>query len=193
MTVPDVSLHRICAVLPDKDGLYAKLNSCWHERALQIFMIIVLGHWAEHLAQAWQIYISGWPRSSAGGVLGLWYPCLVHTEVLHYSYALVMLVGIWLLRRGFTGISRQWWTVALVIQFWHHIEHALLIGQVIFHHNLWGKSVPTSILQLVIPRVELHLFYNSIVFIPMVVAMYYHMFPREGQLAQCTCAWHRRT
>jgi hypothetical protein len=41
--------------------------------------------------------------------------------------------------------------------------------------------------------VELHLFYNTIVFIPMVVAMYYHMFPAEqaGRVT-CTCAWHRR-
>ena len=40
--------------------------------------------------------------------------------------------------------------------------------------------MPCSVLQLVFPRVELHLFYNSIVFIPMVIAMYYHMFPPEG-------------
>ena len=31
-----------------------------------------------------------------------------------------------------------------------------------------------------VPRVELHLFYNTIVFIPMVVAMYYHMFPTRS-------------
>jgi len=32
-----------------------------------------------------------------------------------------------------------------------------------------------------VPRVELHLFYNTIVFIPMVVAMYFHMFPPAGE------------
>jgi hypothetical protein len=44
-----------------------------------------------------------------------------------------------------------------------------------------------------IPRVELHLFYNTIVFIPMVVGMYFHMFPREGEAATdgCSCAWRR--
>jgi hypothetical protein len=49
-----------------------------------------------------------------------------------------------------------------------------------------------SILQLFIPRVELHLFYNTVVFIPMMVAMYYHAFPskRDQKLARCTCAWH---
>jgi hypothetical protein len=177
-----------------KPTFYEKLNSRWHERALQLFMLVVLGHWAEHLAQAVQIWILGWPRSQAGGVLGLWYPWLVTSEVLHYGYALIMLVGIWVLRKGFTGVSRKWWTISLAIQFWHHIEHALLIGQATFHHNLFGSPVPTSLIQLVIPRVELHLFYNSIVFVPMVIGMYYHMFPpgTETQRAACTCAWEPR-
>jgi hypothetical protein len=171
-------------------SFYAKLNSRWHKPALQFFMVIVLAHWAEHLAQAWQIYILGWPVHHAGGVLGLLYPWLVHSEVLHYGYALIMLVGIWVLRKGFTGVSRKWWTVALVIQFWHHFEHMLLIGQVIFRHNLFGSPAPTSIVQLIIPRVELHLFYNTIVFIPMVVGMYYHMFPLKGEAhAGCACSW----
>jgi hypothetical protein len=171
-------------------SFYEKLNTVWHKRALMVFMVVVLGHWAEHLAQAWQIYYLGWPRAKAGGVLGLFYPWLVSSESLHYGYALVMLVFLWVLRKGFTGLSRKWWTVALVIQFWHHIEHALLQGQVIFHHNLFHSPVPMSILQLVFPRVELHLFYNTIVFIPMMIAMYYHMFPPEGEpVAQCTCAF----
>ena len=77
-----------------------RLNAEWHERALQVFMLVVLGHWAEHLAQAYQIYGLGWPAPQARGVLGLLYPWLIKSEVLHYCYALVMLVGIWLLRPG---------------------------------------------------------------------------------------------
>lgn len=174
-------------------SLYEKLNTRWHKAALWGFMVIVLGHWAEHIAQAWQIYVMGWPAHHAGGFLGLYFPWLVHSEVLHYSYALIMLIGIWVLRKGFTGVSRKWWTVALVIQFWHHFEHLLLIGQATFQHNLFGSPVPTSIVQLFFPRVELHLFYNSIVFIPMVLGMYYHMFPAKGEThaAGCTCAWRR--
>ena len=170
------------------------LNSTWHERALQLFMVIVLAHWAEHLAQAFQIYALGWPVPEARGVLGLWQPWLVKSEVLHYGYALVMLAGIWVLRPGFVGLSRTWWTAALVIQFWHHIEHGLLQAQAIAGHNLFNAPVPTSIAQLWIPRVELHLIYNTIVFIPMVIAMYYHMFPPRGEEArmQCTCAFHPR-
>ena len=51
-------------------------------------------------------------------------------------------------------------------------------------HNLFGRPVPTSLMQLWVPRVELHLFYNTIVFIPMVIAMYYHMFPPQGEVRQ---------
>lgn len=173
-------------------GLYEKLNAQWHERALQGFMVIVLAHWGEHLVQAWQIFVMGWPRPEANGILGLWYPWLIKSEVLHYSYALVMLIGIWVLRKGFTGLSRKWWTATLVIQFWHHIEHLLLIYQAAVHHNFWHQPVPFSVLQLFFPRVELHLFYNSVVFIPMVIGMYYHMFPPKGERPnfECSCARH---
>lgn len=43
-----------------------------------------------------------------------------------------------------------------------------------------------------VPRVELHLFYNTIVFLPMAVAMYYHLFPpaAEASRAQYSCACH---
>src|SRR5687768_6052778 len=58
-------------------GIYQKLNSVWHKRALNLFMFIVLAHWAEHLSQAYQIYVLGWPRPQAGGFLGLFYPWLV--------------------------------------------------------------------------------------------------------------------
>ena len=167
-----------------------RLNGRWHERALHIFMGVVLAHWAEHLAQAFQIYGLGWPVPQARGVLGLWYPWLIKSEVLHYGYALVMLIGIWVLRNGFVGTSRQWWTVALAIQFWHHIEHGLLQAQALFGRNLFNSPVPTSIAQLWIPRVELHLIYNSLVFIPMMIAMYYHLFPPQGEAVhmRCTCA-----
>jgi hypothetical protein len=175
-------------------GIRDWLNSTGHQLALRVFMVIVLAHWAEHLLQAFQIYALGWPVPEARGLLGYFYPWLIKSEALHYGYAVVMLIGLWLLRPGFTGVrDRRWWTIALVIQFWHHIEHALLIGQVIVGHNLFGRPVPTSIIQLWIPRVELHLFYNTIVFIPMVLGMYYHLFPeaREQTARRCSCALHQ--
>jgi hypothetical protein len=169
-----------------------RLNGRYHEIALRAFMVIVLAHWGEHLFQAFQIYVLGWPVPKALGMLGMIYPWLIRSEVLHYAYALVMLVGIWMLRPGFTGVSdRRWWNIALVIQFWHHIEHLLLIGQAAIGRNLLDRPVPTSILQIWLPRVELHLFYNTIVFVPMIIGMYYHLFPPAGERAtvQCSCAW----
>ena len=175
-------------------GVYQKLNSVWHRRALNFFMFIVLAHWAEHLAQAWQIYVLGWPRPQAGGFLGLFYPWLVSSELMHYGYAIVMLIGLWTFRKGFSGTSRTWWTIALVIQFWHHIEHAVLQYQAITAHYWFGSPVPISFVQALMPkfRPELHLFYNAIVFIPMVIAMYYHMFPPKGEeAAVCSCSRRR--
>ena len=153
-----------------------------------------LAHWAEHLLQAFQIYALGWPVPESRGALGQFFPWLVKSESLHYGYALVMLIGLWGLRTGFTGArDHRWWMIALWIQFFHHIEHAILQTQAIVGVNLFDRPVATSLVQLWVPRVELHLFYNTVVFIPMMIAMYYHMFPPAEEVGgqQCTCAWHR--
>jgi hypothetical protein len=166
------------------------LNTRHHKTALTVFAIVVVGHWAEHLAQAFQIYALGWPRPEAGGVLGLAVPVLVTSEWLHYGYAILMLVGFVVLRHGFTGRSRTWWNAAMWIQVWHHFEHLLLLLQALTGAFLLGSAAPTSIAQLVFPRVELHLFYNAVVFAPMVVAMVLHLRPRpeERALMRCSCA-----
>jgi len=167
-----------------------RLNSDRHELALRVFMVVVLAHWAEHLLQGLQIYALGWPVPEARGAIGLFFPWLIKSEALHYGYAVVMLAGLWTLRAGFTGqVDRFWWMLAFWIQFFHHLEHALLQGQAILGLTLMGRPVPTSLLQLWVPRVELHLFYNTVVFIPMVIAMYYHLFPPAGEQApRCSCA-----
>nr|BFE50735.1 hypothetical protein GCM10017745_41620 [Saccharothrix mutabilis subsp. capreolus] len=72
-----------------------------------------------------------------------------------------------------------------MLQFWHHVEHLLLILQSSTGVNLLGRPVPTSIVQLLVPRVELHLFYNFIVFVPMVVAMVLHMRPNGRNARRC--------
>ncbi len=186
------STQGVCAFPSANASFHEKLNTVWHKPALQIFMVIVLGHWGEHLFQAYQIYVMHWPRPKALGMLGLVWPELVRNESLHYGYALIMLIGIWMLRKGFTGTSLKWWTISLGIQFWHHIEHGVLQYQALTHHYWFHSPVPVSFLQLAFPRVELHLFYNTVVFVPMVIAMYYHMFPVAGEpKAHCGCEWHR--
>ncbi|HEU5157298.1 MAG TPA: hypothetical protein VFU43_09890 [Streptosporangiaceae bacterium] len=168
------------------------MNTSGHKLGLQVFLFIVLAHWAEHIVQAIQIWVLGRPVPESRGVLGEWFPWLVKSEALHYGYAIVMLAFFILLRNGFTGASRTWWNIALGIQVWHHFEHLLLLIQAQTGWHLAGKPVPTSIIQLVVPRVELHLAYNSIVFIPMVVAMILHRRPAAPETgdraASCNCA-----
>ena len=63
---------------------------------------------------------------------------------------------------------------------WDHIEHFLLLLQVTLGFTLGDGPVPMSLLQFFVPRVELHLFYNTIVTAPMVVAMCLHLRARAG-------------
>ncbi|GIE30584.1 hypothetical protein Ait01nite_036290 [Actinoplanes italicus] len=175
-----------------KSRTVAQLNGRYHRPALRMFMFVVIAHWAEHLVQAYQIWVMGMPRPQARGVLGQFFPWLITSEWLHYGFAIVMLIGLFLLLPGFTGKARMWWVLALGLQFWHHIEHLLLLIQAQAGANLFGAAAPTSIAQLIMPRVELHLFYNSVVFIPMVVAMYLHLRPLPaGETAACDCADRR--
>ena len=79
----------------------ARINGVDHRRYIMWFMVVVLAHWVEHIFQAAQIWLLGWPRPEARGALGELIPWLVSSEWLHYMYALVMLVGIILLLVGF--------------------------------------------------------------------------------------------
>ncbi len=164
------------------------LNNRYHKLSLQIFMVIVFAHLAEHIVQAIQIYALGWELPDSRGVFGLAFPWLVSSEALHYGYAIIMLIGLILFRPGFVGVAKQWWTIALVIQVWHHFEHALLLGQAAVGTPMFGQEVPTSVVQLIIPRVELHLLYNTLVLVPMVVAMVNHMWPSKEDRALMTCS-----
>jgi hypothetical protein len=164
------------------------LNGPWHRQASLIFLAIVMAHWLEHLLQALQVFVLHWPREISRGALGYVFPWLATSEWLHYVYALVMLVGLLVLRPAYQSQARFWWDTALIIQVWHHFEHALLLGQALAGYNLFGSSVPTSILQLVVPRIELHLFYNAIVFVPMVIAMIYHILSTSNERPACDCS-----
>ncbi|WP_344935790.1 hypothetical protein [Sphaerisporangium flaviroseum] len=168
-------------------GRLSALNTRYHKTALGVFAFIVVAHWAEHVAQAIQVWVLGWPLAEARGVLGVPFPWLVKSEWMHYGYALLMLAGLIVLRKGFTGSARTWWNVSLGIQVWHHLEHLLLLIQALVGANLLGRPAPTSVLQIFLPRMELHLFYNAIVFIPMVIAMVRHLRPSEPERAAMLC------
>ena len=100
----------IATTAPSTDlTLRDKLNGSWHRPALRVFSVIVLAHLAEHIVQAYQVYVLGYPLMEARGILGQWFPWLIHSEVMHYGYALIMLIGLWLFLPGFVGRARQWW------------------------------------------------------------------------------------
>lgn len=142
-----------------------------HDLMLKSFAVLMVAHWLEHLVQAYQVWGLGYERHHAGGLLGQVFPWLMHSEWLHFVYAVLTFAGILLLYRAFSGAALGWWKVALAIQAWHLIEHSLLFAQAQGGFVLWGAKEPTSVLQLFFPRIELHLFYNSVVTVPIVVAM----------------------
>jgi hypothetical protein len=142
-----------------------------HGIALRLFAAIMVAHWLEHIVQAYQVYALGYEPHHALGLLGQFYPWLVHSEWMHFGYAILTFVGLVLLRQAFCGPALAWWNIALVVQVWHLFEHALLFIQAQGGFALWGAKEPISVLQLFWPRVELHLFYNSVVTIPIVIAL----------------------
>ena len=78
-------------------------------------------------------------------------PAVVKSETLHWTYALLMFLGLILLLPGFRGRARTWWTVSLAIQTWHFFEHTLLLYQATVGKNFFGSPVPTSIGQQFAP------------------------------------------
>lgn len=170
--------------------LLSSINSVWHYKALVFYLIVVASHWMEHGVQAIQIYVLGRPPAEALGLLGSSFPALISSEALHYGYAMFMIAGLALLLPGFTGSAKKWWRAALLIQVWHFFEHLLLLGQAVAGANLLDKPKPVSIIQLIIPRVELHLLYNMLVLVPLLIAIALHWFPRtkeEGETRACSC------
>ena len=160
-----------------EQDIYALQPAVW------IFMLIIVGHWTEHVLQIYQIYALGWSPDKAGGLIGLVYPGLVESETLHFVYDLIQWAGILILLPGFKGRARQYWVVSMVIQSWHYIEHVLLMGQYLTGYYLFGAAHQISILELWFPRAELHFSYNLLVYIPMVIAIHYYLQPKLEALA----------
>ncbi|MFI9407014.1 hypothetical protein [Nocardia sp. NPDC052316] len=176
------------------DSWVAQINSEKHYQALKVYIAIIVAHWVEHVVQAFQIYVLDMPRPKAGGFLGYIVPVVNKNELLHWTYAVLMIVGLLLLRGGFQARSRKWWTIALGIQTWHFAEHSFLLTQYWSGLNFLGKPAPTSIIQTFFPRVELHLVYNMAVMLPILVALSLHWFsPKSaGSQGDCNCRAHFR-
>ena len=146
--------------------------------AMRLLVAVMVFHWAEHLIQAVQVYALGVPRHHALGLLGMVWPSLVHNESMHFTYSFVMLLLLVATLPKMHHVGR-WWLAAVLLQTWHTIEHTILIWQA-----MHGQP-PVSIIQHFFPRIELHLFYNTIVTIPVLVAMWLaHVEEQAFQKAQ---------
>lgn len=139
---------------------------------MQTFIFISIAHLIEHIAQILEVYLLHLPREKSLGFLGLAYPWLMRSETLHYFLALYMFFAIYGLRNQLRRKGLFYWDIALCFQTWHLFEHSLLFAQAIFGYYLFNATIPTSVGQLLMPKIELHFFYNSIVFMFVAIALW---------------------
>jgi hypothetical protein len=154
--------------------LLSDLNGIHFRLALTIYLLLVASHFAEHAAQILQVYVLDVPRPRAGGLLGLLLPGLVMAEVLHTTWNSLQLTGLILLAPGTMArgrLARALWLVAIALQTWHWFEHAVIQLQYVTGIYLYGAAKQMSILERLLPRIELHFAYNLMVFIPTVAAV----------------------
>ena len=126
------------------------------------------------------------PAGCSRAAPALPFPWLISSEWLHYGYALVMLAGLLLLRPGFTGRAPH-----LVDRSAGHPvlapHRAPTAPDPVAHRSVSARQAGADEHRAAgLPRVELHLFYNAVVFLPMVVAMYCHMYRRRERPSTCT-------
>jgi hypothetical protein len=140
---------------------------------MKIFGTIMIVHWLEHLFQAYQVYVLHMNRTCALGMLGMKYPWLIRTESLHFVFALLTFAGMIYAGRHYfeSEFAGKTWVLGLFAAAWHGFEHLVLFLQAATHTYFFDRTEPTTIIQLVVPRIELHLFYNSIITILALTAL----------------------
>ena len=161
------------------------LNGSQHLRAVLVYLVIVIGHFSEHLVQVAQVFLFGWERGDAGGILGLYLSGVAENELLHVTYNSFQITGLILLAYGFRRYRAAYafWMVALAAQSWHWLEHAFLITQMLTGHYFYGAIKQMSVLERFFPRIELHFVYNLLVFTPTVIALMLYLRRRVAERA----------
>jgi hypothetical protein len=171
-------------------SLTDRLNAQWHKPAVLALSLLVLAHWCVLGIRAIEVYVMGRSVTDAESLLGV-----VFSGVVDYAYALLALIALWVLRLGFVGRSRLWWTATFWIMAWVYLEYALLAYQTVAGRNLFGAAQPTCVLQMlgIFGRLEVNLLYGVLATVPMIVALYLHRFPSKQEAARmrCTCAVER--
>jgi len=151
------------------------LSERWFRRLLILYLVLIVGHFAEHVLQLFQAAVLAWPRAEAGGLLGLWTPQLLTNESLHFSYNLMQLLGLLVLSYHVTARARTWWRIAIIVQLWHFFEHFLLQSQWLTGIFLFNAAKQMGIGELLVPRLELHFIYNALVFVPTIIGVYLYV------------------
>jgi hypothetical protein len=149
-----------------KSFIYS-LHSRYFNLSFAIFKLLLVAHFVEHISQMVELYAFHWERTKCLGLIGNIYPWLVTSESYHYIFALITMLGIFLFRRS--RIGGKWWEIALWLAFYHHIEHIILLSQAISGQNFC--TFRCSLGSFLMPRIELHFFYNLIILIPMGIAI----------------------
>jgi hypothetical protein len=104
-----------------------------------------------------------------------------------YTLSSILLLG-----GGMVGLARRVGLVALAVQAWHLFEHSMLLFQGRTGTFFFGADEQTSLVQLLVPRVELHFVYNGVVFTVILIAMLLHAFPPRGETARPRCGCVRQ-
>lgn len=125
---------------------------------------IVYFHLFEHLTQMVQLHWLGWSRMDSLGILGLFYPFLVRSEILHYGFSLFMVIFMIPL-----SYKNEYYYTATILALLHHVEHFGLLMQYLFQDYWFNESRPMTFLEQFIPRIELHFIYNLIVLTPIII------------------------
>ncbi len=158
------------------------IHGAWHTPLLVLYMAVVLIHMSEHMLQMYQFAVLGWPRPASGGLLGLWVPQLAMAELLHFTYNLFQWMGLLVLRGGFRGRARTFWMLAFAFQCWHLFEHTLMQLQWLTGLYLYNATKTMNVLEIWVPRIELHFTYNMLVVIPTVIAVV--LYVRQRRVAR---------
>jgi hypothetical protein len=169
-----------------------RINGEWHRWALLVAFAPILFHMFEHVLQVTQVYVLNVDRADALGLLGIWLPRLMRAEVVHFGFSVYTLLAILLLGGAIVGRARWFGVIALSVQSWHLFEHTLLLTQRSIDNFFLGTAGPSSLVELLIPRVELHFVYNATVFTGILVAMLLHAYPPRGETARPRCGCVRQ-
>lgn len=148
-----------------------------------IFLALVLVqgfHEVEHVVQVLQRYVFGNPRGA--GFLGTW----VDVEPLHFAYNAVflLLVAVCFVAAGYhRGMGKRhhmlaFWFMAFALHFqvYHFVEHVFKIAQFIDT----GRNGTPGIIGNFFNIVWVHFFYNTIEYIPIVLAFVIDGYHKEA-------------